>query len=475
MKFAILNSLTAREIAQIVIRKKIAKRAIICNQPNVDLRDSSLFDIDVMAKIFHLSETQVRSTFLLDGLPNSQFKSSENLRWCVRCASHGFHAAIFQMNAMTFCPIHSIPLLQRCSSCKMQIPYRLRADVTKKPFCCPHCGQDMAPWIRYNSKKLPIPRELERIRVERMINFFQFEETNLSAKLEIDRKRLQLGQSELVFARADNGGYLSRYVGFVSHVLHDMGYSDFFLQIPIGLERVERINCGQYRLVQSDDDDSDLDKPWWPQARDSINPPKVSFESQVQSIHNVYRTLRRHLWRHVLKQHQHCIVTASRHFWWHMDGEITTNFCPIAQAFIKWRMLWEGCGTPRYLFAPGKKEPFGLLGWIAARPSPCPVHWSKMTQLWIVDHIFGNACIESFRELLINAQKIQEFGKINWAKERSAVNYDSYWAVAGCDCKDKPAIVYVRCPIPAPNLLLHEEKIKTHREKLHENLTAIRR
>jgi hypothetical protein len=475
MKFAILNSLTAREIAQIVISKKIARRATICNQPNVDLRDSSLFDIDVLARIFHLNTTQVRSTFLLDGLPKSQFKSSENLRWCEHCASYGFHAAIFQMDTMLFCPIHFTPLLQRCGSCKMQIPYRLRMDVTKKPFCCPSCGHDMAPWLRSTHNKLPISHKLERIRIERLIDFFQFEEANLTTKLELSRKRLQLGQSELVCARAEVGGYLSRYIGFVSHVLHDMGYAEAFLQIPIGLERVERSNCGQYRLVQSEDEGNDLIKPWWPQASDASVPAKVSLESQLESTNNVYKALRRHLSRHVLKRHRHCIVTASRHLWWHMDGEITSSFCPVAQAFIRWRMLWEGCGTPQYLFASVKKEPFGILGWIAARPSPCPEHWSKITQLWVIDHIFGNTCIESFHELLINAQKTQEFGRINWAKEKSVVKYDSYWAVAGCDCKDKPAIVYVRCPMPTPSLLLNEEKIKTHRKKLYENLATIRR
>lgn len=474
MKFATLNALTAREIAQIVISKKCGRRTAICANPNVDLRDSSVFDLDVMAQTFRLSAAQVRSAFLWNVVPNSQSKSSDSLRWCGQCIARGFHTSIFQMSLGRCCPIHSTPLQWKCTSCRMEIPYRLRSDVTTKPFCCPHCGRDMAPGLRRDHVKVLIPRELERMRVEHMMAFFRFEDVSLPVKLEINSKRLQLGQGELVIAPAEQGGYLSRYIGFVSHVLHDMGYTDTVSQVPLGIERVERIECGRYRMLLSDDDDGDLQRSWWPEAGDHGGISKVTGEDQLKSIHIVYRALRRHLWRHVVRNHRHCIINASRHFWWHMEGEVTTNFCPIAEAFIRWRMLWEGCGTPRYLYASAKKkEPFGLIGWISARPSPCPAHWSAATQFWVADHIFSSACIESFREQLMIAQKNQELGRISWEKEKSAVRYDSYWAVAGCDCKDRPALVYIRCPMSAPIPSLREGTKRAHREELGTQLATI--
>ena len=66
MKFATLNSLTAREIAHIVISKSCGKRNTICKCPNVDLRNSSVFDLDAMAHIFRINVAQVRSAFLLN-------------------------------------------------------------------------------------------------------------------------------------------------------------------------------------------------------------------------------------------------------------------------------------------------------------------------------------------------------------------------------------------------------------------------
>jgi hypothetical protein len=58
----------------------------------------------------------------------------------VQCAQQGVHLAVFQYRRVDQCPVHRIPLVERCERCDEPIPYRLRPDLFKAPFDCPSCG-----------------------------------------------------------------------------------------------------------------------------------------------------------------------------------------------------------------------------------------------------------------------------------------------------------------------------------------------
>jgi hypothetical protein len=474
MKFAKLNALSAREVAHVVIGRKSGKRTAILAKPAVDLRDFAVFDLDVMAELFHTTPSQLQSAFLFASLPESKHKSSENLRWCAKCAALGFHTPIFQMLVLRYCPIHAIPLQSACDFCRQPIPYRLQTDVTKRPFCCPTCDYDLAPGIRLDHEKVLKLGVAERIGLMEAMEFLKFEEIALPVKLEINKKRLQLGQGELILSKSDELGYFSRYIGFICHVIRDLGYEESTPQSPLPMERVERIQYGDLESTESEASE------WFEahhHASRSIlrSHPGANWDDELRTIETVYRSIRRHIWRHVVVKHQDCIKSASEHLWWQMEGEVTTAFCPIAQAFIRWRMLWEGCTTPKYLNAQSRREPYGLIGWLSARPSPCPPHWSYGTRLWVTKHIFANACMESFREQLKVAQKSAQQGEIFWSTLRTAVHYDTYWAVTGRDSKTSPAVVYVRCPMEEETSPHLQERGKAHL-KLHlAQLATIRR
>jgi hypothetical protein len=474
MKFAKLNALTAREVAHVVIGRKSGKRTAILAKPTVDLRDFSVFDMDIMAELFHTSTSQIQGAFLFASLPNSKSKSSENLRWCAKCAALGFHTPIFQMHVLRYCPIHAIPLQSACDFCKQPIPYRLQTDVAKQPFCCPACGFDLAPGIRLDQEKVLKLGVAERLGLHEAMEFLKFEETTLPVKLEINKKRLQLGQGELIISAGDEFGYFSRYIGFICHVIRDLGYEVNTLQSPLPMERVERIEYGDFESTESEAAE-------WLESNQSASRsmlrsrPPENWDEELDTIVTLYRSIRRHIWRHVVVKHQQCIESGSEHLWWHMEGEATKAFCPVAEAFIRWRMLWEGCSTPKYLNAKSRKEPFGLIGWLSARPSPCPPHWSYATRLWVTKHIFANACLESFRERLMVAQKNSQRGEIFWSKARSAVQYDTYWAVTGRDSKTSPAVVYVRCPMEEEISPLLQNRGKEHFNMHLAQLATIRR
>lgn len=450
MKFAMLNALSAREIAKIFISEKCGRRSAICGRPDVDLRSANVFDLDEMQQIFRLHQTQVRSAFLEEILTEGRLRSSETLRWCELCLQRGFHSAVFQVSMAAYCPIHRVPIRSTCSCCNFEIPYRLRTDIFSRPFACPQCGHDMAPGLRRPRANVLIPRLREQGFLGKLIRFFQFEDRVLSSKLELGKKFLQLAQGEVFFSPFERSGYISRYLGFVSHVLQELGYGGSGKQLHLSMERVERCERGASRaLLFKDDDPEDPELgPHTEAFLQKSGPVTSRCDAELAILKAVYRAIRRRLWRHFVGVHRGCIVAAARHLWWRVDGEITASFCPFAEAFIRWRMAWEGCGTPRYLFAKADREMYGIVGWLSARPAPCPSHWSAATQNWVLAHVFSSACIESFRELLAVAQQNSERGKTYWLRQRTVARYDSYWAVGGADCADRPTYVFVRSPMP---------------------------
>ncbi|MEW6371233.1 MAG: hypothetical protein AB1584_09870 [Pseudomonadota bacterium] len=296
----------------------------------------------------------------------------------------------------------------------------------------------------------------------------------LTSKLEIGKKALQLAQGEISFSPLERSGYISRYLGFVSHVLEETGYDKGSQQLHLNMERVERCERGVSRTVLFEDDDPTMHDS--SEADQSVAYTVSSkSDAELASLKTVYRAVRRRLWRQLVGTHRRCVVSAAQHLWWRVEGEITASFCPVAEAFIRWRMIWEGCGTPRYLFRESDLEMYGIVGWLSARASPCPPHWSTATQIWVLAHIFSSACIESFRELLAVAQQNSERGKTYWLRQRTPSRYDTYWAVGGADCADRPTYVYVRAPMPAFYPRIAEDTRRAHLEKHMAHLATIYR
>lgn len=449
MKFALLNQIPAKDIAKIFVSTQSGKKSVVCNNPNVDLRDSTIFDRDVFRAIFRIPPDQLRAAFLLDLLPTSSLHSSEYLRWCPLCMSTGFYAAVFQIAAAAYCPVHQIPLVSTCRNCRAQIPYRLRSTNFTRPFCCPGCKIDMAPSIRASRLDVSKVHWSARSVIAELAQHFQREEKVLSRKMSL-KLIAPVGRGDLIFSKPDEQGYLSRYIGFMTQVSALQGYKRPRHQSPLNIERIERaVRCTRCSTSNPESEEEDESAGLVGPIQQAVYVGKPKFPGELNSAKRVYRSIRRQLWRHELKQHRACIVTACRHLWWRMEGETTPCFCPVAEAYIRWRMQWEGCGTPRYLYGIPEKELHGVVAWLAVRPSPCPVYWSEATRLWVLEHIFSATCLESFREQVILAKSNQLKGEQYWDRHALAIRYDTYWAVAGADTPSNPATVYVRCPMSA--------------------------
>lgn len=437
-KFAHLNQITARETVQLVINRTCGKRTSICAKPDVDLRDSAVFDLAVLSDIFRVPAGQVASAFLYETLPGSVLRSSEQLRWCPPCMARGFHSPLFQMKLTRQCPIHERALIERCPGCKRPIPYRLTTAYLSKPFHCPHCELDLAPNMRNERPVILRMRQSERSRLSLLRVFHRLADVELVSAVDLEKLIATARDRGVALVKRDDLDIESHYAGFISQVVQDTSSKYHRHQPGLRLEKIDKHLCHCRNRGFAHHDDLE-------EARDRFLAIRPSpSDLCLDSLVDTYKAVRRRVWRRVLKNHQHCITSAAAKLWWNLDGDSVFHFCPHAMAFIRWRMLWEGCGTPRYLFAPSRKTLIGIIGWHLARPAPAPDDWAKETKGWISRHIFAATCIASLDQMVRWAQAASSETTICWDRPKSAVSHCCLWAISGQDTPEMPAVVYVR-------------------------------
>ncbi len=448
-RFALWNRMTAKEVAHIFVSRTCGRRTAILKQPNVDLRDAEAFDLVGMSHIMHVDFDALRHAFLTDYLPNSRHKSLEHLRWCTKCASAAFHSPIFQLAIIAECPIHSLPLQSKCKSCGTEIPYRFRTDVFATPFSCPKCAKPLASMGKRTAAQVRRSKARSYSALENLIKLMAFEDQFVAMKLELNRLRKLQGLGDLVISRADWRRRESEYTGFVAQVLNGLQAEDESRQTQLPLQHILEVVRGAApgRVVPTK---IRLRKGRKGKAGGFPNPGELPpLEAGLQSMHEVYKAIRRHLWRHVVKEHRHCIESLARHLWWHMEGEVTPLVCPVAEAFVRWRMFWEGTGVPNALMHAPNKPPYGIMCWQAESAPVCPAGWTPPAERWVIDHVFGMCCLANFRDWVDVVHLGNRSRQITWTRHIPSGQHDGYWAVTGNDSRSRPLHLFLGQPSQA--------------------------
>jgi len=443
-KFGKLNAMGAKELAELFIDRNCGQRVAILRAPKVDLRSGQLFDLKEMAGVLRIDQERLKQAFLLDQLSNSRRKSSTVLRWCPSCARSGFHPSVFQLDLLRVCPTHGQLIRSRCPKCKASIPYRLQADVFSEPFCCSACHTDLAPVLRNCRTRSLKLRESETSWINSMVELCEFEDRMVPIRLDLNRRRRSLGVGEVAFAQPDWRRDESEYIGFIKKVLEDLECECRGTQrkLPFDTVAVTTMRAPATARQPGDERRRRVRRTKAPIEVETSLILKRGWDARLRASYLVYSSVRRYLWRHVVAGHHACICSAGSHLWWHMEGEKTTGFCPVAEAFLRWRMHWEACGTPRYLMAPMRKDPLGIAAWMGADAPICPQGWAWETEQWVSDHVLAHACFGSFREYLDMALRNNEKNKIVWNGHALTGRYDTYWAVTGRNTSESPIRIY---------------------------------
>jgi hypothetical protein len=414
MKFAFLNALTAPDIARLFVTRKRGMRTPLLRTLQFDLRDSENFDLDALAKALRTQVATVRGAFLDQGFPGP-LESDPHLKWCDQCLTWGLHLPGFQMRVVGRCPLHNLELRHACFHCDRQIPYTFNRALFEVPFCCPYCQGEMASQVKLARTKLPPLRAAETVLIERMNRYVHASGALFKRELPVS---VSIAQSASLHIPSASPGEMGIYLGFIGQVVNQLAAKDGQECLPLAALTAIRCGCNAANSSRT------LREMFEPSGEvDSV----FGSEQEMQVATHVYRALRRRIWRG-LRPHQQCVKLACQHLLWDLRGAKTQNFCPAAAAYIRWRMLWEGCGTPRYLLAHRAAIYFGVLGWLHGRPAPYPDDWKNERKAWMLSHIFASVCLASYDGI---AKSVSESGTaIYWEGSMSSPFVTTHWALS---------------------------------------------
>lgn len=454
-KFALLNAATAKQVAEAFLNRTSRRRTAILRSVDVDLRESALFDIALMANVFRTRSAVVAAAFL-DQRCQTPGESQARLKWCRLCMSWGLHLPCSQLTLARTCPLHGIALQDRCDHCGGHILYRLNEESFARPFMCPGCETDLAPALRRTPSKVPRLRSEEKSRIALMQRHLDEHKRMKSQTVAVPTT---FGEILVTQPRVELND-LQSYLGFIGQVSSEL--SSDGMQLHLALSEIERAECGYSRNVPDDEDRPNLGNG---------ELPGFGIDKQIQVTKRIYTAVKHHVVRRVLGQHAKCSRQACQHLWWDMRGAITAPICPHAAAYLRWRMTWEGCGTPRYLERRRDIEYFGILGWLYSRPAPYPDTWAANEKAWMLSHIFRTACLGSYTAISRRVLADTQEARLQWSTEEgSPTGAKTFWALAeGTDAARRPRLFIPREHLPTVVPMKsseHEAHTRWHRGQL---------
>lgn len=82
-------------------------------------------------------------------------------RVCPWCLAAGYHSVFYQLRELHSCPIHEVPLTDRCSRCGASTLYRGSHELSHRTFCCPRCHHSFFPTeFRGGESNIDLPAQL---------------------------------------------------------------------------------------------------------------------------------------------------------------------------------------------------------------------------------------------------------------------------------------------------------------------------
>jgi hypothetical protein len=180
-------------------------------------------------------------------------------------------------------------------------------------------------------------------------------------------------------------------------------------------------------------------------VKDSVLTEARGHGSDVKllTLYPVYQAIRRQLFGRVLSDHRICIRSAAARMHWAVEGHLIPRFCPVAEAFLRWRMFWEGFGVPADLFRSPRHAAYGVRTWLCDGAPICAEGWSAQGEQWLTHRVFAMQCMRNFHEWLSHCESTKEDRPHRWRRADVVGSALTYWAAAGSDTPREPLRVFV--------------------------------
>jgi hypothetical protein len=430
--FEALNAIGGPQLREDFVDAVGATQGSTLHAPIVDLRSTERMRLAKLSSVLRLPIEQVRAGFVADAFPRSGWQGHTALRWCPQCATSGYHSTLFQVPVVFSCAAHGCAIQGRCPRCRSDLPYRLDTSVSTPLFCCPACRLDLAPAIRVGQRKALPDRHIWLLTARfELMQFCDSLPTVAAAVLGAGTSRA----SELLYSAPGQAVRPGEFKSFMTRVLVSLKAS------PQGdLHRIEpsytffeptASSAGRRRGARP----STVVASGWPER---LVPRS---DKRLQRATTLYRCVRRHLWRRLVKQHRRCILSMCRHLWWAVDGSETVGLCVVAAAFVRWRLRWEAVRQPTALLSVPAAPPLGLVTWLALAPIGPPA-WTSVIDGWLIDHVLGHELLASFDAMLDEERSSPRTSATKWGSNGSAAWRGQCWVCSGRGTSSSPAQLF---------------------------------
>lgn len=123
-----------------------------------------VIDVQRLRRMIGLPMKVLRSSLLSE---SQRGQCHTAFRYCRKCAGHGYHSVLYQMDGEYRCPAHLQALETRCLHCGRETPYVLNASLLEAPYRCIWCRSPYSYWRRPLLLPKPTMRKQDRIAISR--------------------------------------------------------------------------------------------------------------------------------------------------------------------------------------------------------------------------------------------------------------------------------------------------------------------
>jgi hypothetical protein len=403
-KFALLNAVKATDVRKIFLRE--ASRNSSYNpwiwRNRDDLRYLGALDPVKMGTALNLTENFINESLVSNFVKQNEVNrlSCETLRYCSRCLRSGFHSPIYQLLFFDRCPIHKEKLITACQNCGSEISYRLNIDSFKKPYGCPKCQIMFCASLSKTGGNL-VESAGREVALELVSNWLlsriEFETLESSLKQETAKELSIRRKSEII----------SHLTVFWSNTI----------RFPVELKAILKKQLPESsNFIHV--------KVKFNEAKTNKEGIGLSAGKLDSDLYSIYKSISRHFLKTQLFEHRKCINSVGRNTWW---GQYVLSckgkICAFSNAFLLWRMYFEGLDHPANLFRKykGNSSLRAHIDW-----QPPTYNCSES----VLKRLFAFECYWIFSECLLiakalNSKNIYSFNTFNIKKENIL-----YWIVA---------------------------------------------
>lgn len=306
-KVVVLNRIPLKDlVARIKWTEEEGRRS------KISFLTSSWIDFDRFSQLLGVDQGRLKSgTWEEMGIKQREGTSSA-IRQCPQCAELSYHSVFFNIDAISHCPLHGSPLTQACLGCDAQSTFGMSSRGA--PTGCKRCGLIPSTFARLLE---PAQDDSFRQQIGALGNQFVAWWQIVGERFP-DRDLLLmdlLRAGEMDRARTGNRGW-QLYHAFRSSVGAELDWEFKFAAEPV--------RFSTFLNHQAEDC--------------SMGSDKTDRLGSCDTAKDGYRSVRRHIYKNYISRHKRCysaLKTLSADEQHMLDGD---NVCPVALAYVVWRM-----------------------------------------------------------------------------------------------------------------------------------------